>query len=446
VWCAIAGLAFALVNRSSLLVGRTEPFDLDVNLVGARRLLGARDLYDAHASQLEGIRHVASVLRYGYQSTFNSFVGPPVVAALHAPFTGFDHTTAIVLFRVVNVLALAAAVVLVVRVLPIQSRTIGYLVAVGALGMSYPLVATLELGQIHGLVLLGLAVGIWGAVRERWTVAGIGLGVAAILKLSPALLVVYLCCRGKRQVFWPSVMTVAVMCGGSALLGRPASGVEWLLHVLPNLSGGTRFVRNQSLPAFLDRLLHGGGMVSQAPLGAVRWLGPACVLLGFFTLWRIARGRPTVAPLELAAVVLVLLVGGPLSWDHYFVWAVLPVVLLCDLRLWTLVPPFTRTMGVVAIACALGMLAVPVRELRPEGVAGRLGLPVGAGPYALAALVLLVVACVLLGALRSEHAFEFAPSRVPWGRWRTRPATRSGSAGRASTTSATSTWCCRATS
>ena len=39
-------------------------------------------------------------------------------------------------------------------------------------------------------------------------------------------------------------------------------------------------------------------------------------------------------PLELGVLILVILVAGPLTWDHYYVWALLPLVLVLDLERW----------------------------------------------------------------------------------------------------------------
>jgi hypothetical protein len=47
----------------------------------------------------------------------------------------------------------------------------------------------------------------------------------------------------------------------------------------------------------------------------------------------VRRRRPLV-PLELGAVILVALLAGPVTWDHYPTWGVLTLVLMADLRWW----------------------------------------------------------------------------------------------------------------
>ena len=87
--------------------------------------------------------------------------------------------------------------------------------------------------------MLGLAAGIWGVANDRLTVAGIGLGLAATLKLSPIILIVYLCFRGRRRVVVPAAVTAAALAGIAMLLGRPSAVFEWLVNVVPKLAGGT---------------------------------------------------------------------------------------------------------------------------------------------------------------------------------------------------------------
>jgi hypothetical protein len=113
-------------------------------------------------------------------------------------------------------------------------------------------------------------------------------------------------------------------------------------------------------------------------------------------------------PLELGAVILVALLAGPVTWDHYPTWAVLTLVLMADLRWWegrrrgeiaallvvlagglalmwkkTLYPTAdvirsdwtrhlesgTKTVGMLAfLAVALWLLARPPEAVAPEGV------------------------------------------------------------------------------
>jgi hypothetical protein len=397
---AVYGLAFFFVRSPISAIDRSVPFDLDINLVGARRMLEGRDLYDAAASRAEGVRHVSKALRYAYHETFSSFVGAPVIAALHTPFTYLARSDAVTGARLLNLVCVVAAVVLVVAALPRRSRVVGALVGTGALALSQPLIAATGLGQLHGLVMLGLAAGIWGAATGRWVVAGIGLGAAAVLKVSPVLLILYLAFRVGRRVVVPAVATAASLCAFAALVGSPSALLVWIRDVAPSLSGGTRYIRNQSVPAFLARLTGSPDIAKQAALGGFRFVGPLLALGLAYLVFRSCRRRDAVLPIELGALVLVLLVAGPLSWDHYYVWAVLALVSACDLELWTNLTPTARRTAVVLCALALLALTLPIPESQRAEVAAHWGLRVTTSPYVLAGVLLLAVAGLLLASAR----------------------------------------------
>jgi hypothetical protein len=70
-----------------------------------------------------------------------------------------------------------------------------------------------------------------------------------------------------------------------------------------------------------------------ADLGAWRFLSFLVMIAGVAAVYVVRRHRELV-PLELGAVILVALLAGPITWDHYPTWAVLTLVLLTDLRWW----------------------------------------------------------------------------------------------------------------
>lgn len=394
---AVLGVLYVIANRSVGLVLGSRASDLDINLVAARRLVEGHDLYDGAASRLEGMRHVTSHLRTAYHDTFTSFIGAPLVAALHVPFTGLGHSTAVALFRLVDLVTVVGAAFLTVRAVPRYSRLPANFVAVGALALSYPLVRTLEVGQFHGLVMVGLALGVWGVATDRIGIAGVGLGLAAALKLSPVLLLVYLAARGRRQVVLPAALTFVALSAGTALMGRPSAIVTWIGDVVPKISGGTSYIGNQSVPAWIDRMvMRSDDVLAQAPLGATRMLGPLLALAGCGLLWACCRRRLAVAPLELGGVIVVMLLAGPLTWDHYYVWAIIPVVLLADVEAWLGLSSRFRVAGVALLGVAITAWSLPPEYSSPAALARDWNVRVSGSPYPVAGILVFVLIVMLL--------------------------------------------------
>jgi alpha-1,2-mannosyltransferase len=351
----ITGAVNLSVHSWDLVV--QQPVDFELNWIGAHRLVDREPLYDRAASQQDGFELIGpGRFDFSNGATYASYIGSPATALLYVPFVPLDHDPAATSYRIVQVLLMAASIVIVSFALPSRSRLPALLVGAGALLWGYPFVESIGLGQVDGFVMLALALAIWASVRDRWRLVGAALGIAALLKVSPALLLVYLVLRGRRKVILPAVVSAASLLAIATAVGRPADTVKWVTDVLPEVSRGGLLVNNQSIPAWTARLfgsnLH--WLSLDADLGAWRFLAFLVMIAGVAAVYAV-RCRREFVPLELGAVILVALLAGPITWDHYPTWAVLTLVLMIDLRWWD-----GRRVGEVAalLAVVAGGLAL----------------------------------------------------------------------------------------
>jgi alpha-1,2-mannosyltransferase len=189
-----------------------------------------------------------------------------------------------------------------------------------------PVLRSVQVGQIE-LVLMALIA--WDLCQSddgRWK--GVGVGLAAGIKLVPLIFIPYLLLAGKRRqaAVATAVFAGTVVIGFAAL---PHDSVKWwltgyFLHAgdFSNTSQGS--LLNQSLLALVTRTPAGAGSVT------VLWLLLAALLgcLGLASAALFARtGRPT-AGWVTCAVTGVLI--SPISWDNHWVWIVPVFVLLAD--------------------------------------------------------------------------------------------------------------------
>ncbi len=340
---------------------------------------------------------------------FSSYIGSPPVALTHVPFLVFDHDTAAQLFRLVSFLTMLVSILLTAWALAPPARAPAALIGLGVFFWTFPMVKSLSLGQGTGMVMFGLALGIWATARERWTLAGVGLGLAAVLKVSPVLLLVYLVLRGRRKVIVPAVVTALGWFAAAAAVGRPGDLLVWVRDVSPQVSHGSLSAYNQSIVGALARLTtpHTDLSLRIDPGGwyVLAYLLWGVVLVG---LWRSRRGR-TIDPLELGVLVLALLLAGPLTWDHYFAWGVLPVVLLADPARWR--GRASVETGALGAALAAGLLlcrsGIPLPS--PAAVRANAWMRVATDHYAVAALLVMIAATWIL--LRPPVP---APDRAEW--------------------------------
>jgi len=335
---AVVMLASAVrfIDRWQFMVDQ-RPADFDVNWVAAHRLEHRLPLYDAGASREEGVRRIGPALAPDFSAggTYSTYIGTPATALFYAPFVPFSHDEAARLYRLTQGGLMVAAVVITGFGLPRRSRLYGWAIGAVALMIFWPVQQSIGLGQVDGFVTCSIAIGVWGAARRRWRIAGAALGVATLLKVSPGLLLIYLALRGFRKVIIPALVTAACLLAVAMVVGRPADLATWLTDVAPRLSRGGLHVNNQSLAAWFARLTgHDLGWLSlETGLGAWRVVAPLVVLLGLGALYVMRRHQRFVL-LELGGVILVALLAGPISWDNYSTWAIIAVMLVADRSLW----------------------------------------------------------------------------------------------------------------
>jgi len=86
-------------------------------------------------------------------------------------------------------------------------------------------------------------------------------------------------------------------------------------------------------------------------LGAWRFIAFIVMIVGVAAVFVVRRGKPFV-PLELGAVILVALLAGPVTWDHYPTWAILTLILAADLQWWE-----HRRIGEIAVSGVVVLVA-----------------------------------------------------------------------------------------
>jgi alpha-1,2-mannosyltransferase len=283
--------------------------DLRVYRAGGQAFLDGADIYQLH-------QVVGRPMPFTY---------PPFAAVVFAPLAALPFPAAVALMTVLSTLALGCALRVVVRrVWPDWPDRRGWLVA-GALTAAGPLVGpvqgTLALGQINLLLLALVVVDLLGPADRRGR--GLLLGVAAGIKLTPAIFIVHCALTGRRRMAGLATASAAATVLIGHLLAADSSTRFWTrLWFDPDHVGDEAYVSNQSLYGALTRLA--GGPHQVRPLWLVLAVAVGC--WGLATAWRVHRGGD-----EVFAVLLTALTGllvSPVSWHHHWVWALPTAVLL----------------------------------------------------------------------------------------------------------------------
>lgn len=148
----------------------------------------------------------------------SDFRWTPQTAALLIPLGLLPYTVAHRVWFLLSQAAVVASLVLLARCLSaaippdaatgkrpamltrLRSPRIAFAALFCAAALCQPVTDSLRLGQSTPLLLLGFALLIYGEVFERPIVAGCGLGLAILLKLFPAVLLIYYLWRGRYRL------------------------------------------------------------------------------------------------------------------------------------------------------------------------------------------------------------------------------------------------------
>jgi alpha-1,2-mannosyltransferase len=277
-------------------------WDLDVYIEGARAVLSGRDLY---AVEVHGLM----------------FTYPPFAALAFTPLAVLGGAAG----PVQTLISLAAyAVCAYVVAHRVRLRPpLTALIMIGALVLE-PVVRTLVLGQVN-LVLMALVISDLLLVRGRGR--GVLLGLAAGIKLTPLVFVVYFLLKRDTASATRAVATFLATLALGWLVAPAASRDYWPSRLFTLESFGEFQVgpANQSLRAGLARLLH----VSAPPTVLWGLLALVVLVLGAW----VAQTRLVLADDvgAILALAIATLLVSPISWTHHWVW-VLPALLYAVAR------------------------------------------------------------------------------------------------------------------
>ncbi len=273
------------------------------------------DFYYGGVSVLDGVDVYASrpgVLAFNY---------PPFAAAAFVPLGLLGLPAAKVVFTAATLIVYVVSLVAIRRALQARWATTALL---GAAGLALePVVRTLVLGQI-GVILMGLVLADLFLMPARFR--GVLIGLAAGIKLTPAIFVLYFVLRRDWRGASLTTATGAATVAVGWLAASGSSQRYWL-------GGFDKFDRfgdlafspvNQSVRSLVSRIApNSPDVVLWGAIAAAAALALSTAIL------QARRGSRAGVALALAGATLLL---SPISWTHHWVWVVPMLVVLVHRR------------------------------------------------------------------------------------------------------------------
>jgi Glycosyltransferase family 87 len=256
-------------------------------------------------------------LAYGHWFTYS-----PFAAMVFVPVAALPLAVARVLWDLVSVAALAWSCVLILKLAgrpPSRLMVAGVVAAAMALD---PVWETLFLGQVNLILLALILTDIWLVSRGSPGLAvGAGVGLAAAIKLTPAIFIVFFLLAGRTRAAVVAAATF-VLCGLAGFAVAPHASTLYWEHLSHDTSRvGAPYISNQSPYAAAIRIAGGQGhigwwWIAVSLAFAVAGLAVATVL--------VRRGDWLAAAAVTGTTGLLV---SPISWAHHWVW-VLPALAL----------------------------------------------------------------------------------------------------------------------
>lgn len=333
-WGLIAALAVSLIQF--LLVIPQRPIARAPDYCAYYR--AAALIHEGHAEAIYRFHLTGSKYRIGYgdpahPESFShlGYIYPPPFAAvlsLCLPRLGFTaglhlQTAAIIVSFLLSIAIVALAP---------REKNVRWLasLAVGVLALNLSAFEhDLLTGNINSLVLLSICLCFWAEARGRSAVAGVALAIASILKITPALLLLYFIANRK----WKALAAFAVATIVIVLPTLPLTGIAVygdFFQVLRDMAGGNAYHCNQSINGFVRRLFEDSyeqaGLFHNASLGLVlsKLLAAAVILISTAMMFRNRRDLMYSFSVLLSAVA----IASPVTWHAHMVVLLLPLAWL----------------------------------------------------------------------------------------------------------------------
>ncbi|WP_028799571.1 glycosyltransferase 87 family protein [Streptomyces sp. 142MFCol3.1] len=261
------------------------------------------------------VHHGGRIYDYRVPGTAYGFTYPPFAAVGMLPMALVGLPTAIVVGFALNLAALAFVVWVLVGPALRRYGWFGFAVAGCLLALFEPVRDTFSFGQVNLLLLALVLSDAWLLSTGRGRRAGVGIGLAAAVKLTPALFIGLLLLARRPRAAGVAAAVAAAATALAAWIAPDASRFYWTDALWDtDRIGRLGYVSNQSLQGVLARLVAPDG-----PSRAV-WATVALLVMCVWV-WRTTRALAEsdwTAAFALTGLTACLV--SPITWVHHLVW------------------------------------------------------------------------------------------------------------------------------
>ena len=293
--------------------------DFNAWMIAARHWLVTGSLYDVPAI-------AADVFGYIYKY-------PPFYGMLFIPLAGFADISVLYIYRYIDIGLLVATALIWRRMIPTRSL-LWWIPTMIICANLNSVLETLRYGQIDIVIALLCSICYWCIYHDCDDAAGWLIALMTTMKLYPIVLLGYLLLRRR----WRGVRGFAIGMMVFNVIGVAVVGwtdyMTFVRDVMPIIGGTTAYVENQTIYAFVARLV--APSYPLAPFYDGQWtvvasmLALAMIALSALVTLRDVPAKSSLAALQYGLFVMVMALAIPVAWVGYQV----PIYLIWLMVVW----------------------------------------------------------------------------------------------------------------
>lgn len=253
--------------------------------------------------------------------SFSNYVYPPFVLLFFIPLVALPLSVASIIFVLVSFTSLFLGVYFCLKTLKKFTLT-SYLLALSLSLVAFPTKFTLGMGQINLIIFFLLSFSLYLLSKNKQVSAGSLIGLSFAVKLFPLFLLVYFLLQKRLKVFLISLGILLFLYGLTVIIVGVPLNKLFINSVLPGVANAYQSeYYNQALSGFFARLPleTGFGIIIKNVISFL------FVFISFFLIYK-ARKRKSTQHLSFSFVITLSLLVNPFSWQHHFVWLILPFI------------------------------------------------------------------------------------------------------------------------
>lgn len=257
----------------------------------------------------------------------NNAIGyPPNTLLFYTPLTIFSYTTSITIFTILSILSLFVSVGLIIKIVFGKFNLLLFIIFSSLSLLSFPFKFTLGMGQNNTIALFMLALAYYLFKKNSKALSGVMFGLTYSFKTILGFSVLFLLIGKKWKILLYTVLTMLVLGIITSLVSSNSIDLYkfYLFDVIPPLFKyeGSEIYYHQGFLGFISRTTQ--DVAIRKYLYAFFGFG----LVGFSTvLIKYSKNDE----LKISLLLIVLLLIDKLSWQHHFIWLMLPFIVLTKL-------------------------------------------------------------------------------------------------------------------